>query len=154
MTINPFKPKPSLDPGTELLLTSQTPLTIPGLLADARARFGNQHGYQQKIGGKWQKLDFEQLYARAHDFGAGLIAMGLQKGDRVAIIAENSLDWAVGYLGVSVAGGVGVPLYTELKRDEVESMVQRAGARFVIASARTKRGQASRLASCAADGQT
>ncbi|MEX2160058.1 MAG: AMP-binding protein [Dehalococcoidia bacterium] len=134
MTINPFKPKPSLDPGAELLLTSETPLTIPGLLADARARFGSQHGFQQRAGGKWEKLDFEQLYRRAHDFGAGLIALGLQKGDRVAIIAENSLDWVVGYLGVSVAGGVGVPLYTELKRDEVESMVQRAGARFVIAS--------------------
>ena len=134
MVINPFKSKLPSDPGEALLLTSATPLTIPELLADARARFGTKVGYQQKIGGRWETLNFDQLYRRAHDFGAGLIAMGLQKGDRVAIIAENSLDWVVGYLGISVAGGTAVPLYTELKQSEVEEMVTRAGARFVIAS--------------------
>ena len=136
MVINPFKPKPSLDPGEEMLRTSQTPLTIPGLLADGRARFGAKVGYQQKIAGKWETLNFDQLYQRAHDFGAGLIALGLKKGDRVAIIAENSLDWATGYLGISVAGGAGVPLYTELKQAEIEDMVRQSGARFVIASQR------------------
>ena len=40
MAINLFKPKTSIDPGSELMRTSTLPLTIPAMLADARAKFG------------------------------------------------------------------------------------------------------------------
>lgn len=132
--VNLFGTKPVLDPGEELILTSRTPLTIPAMLAQTSARFGDKVAYQQKIAGEWQRLTFEQTWRRANDFAAGLIAMGLQKGDRVAIICENGASWAIGYFGLSLAGGVGVPLYTELKPAEIEGLVERAGARFIIAS--------------------
>src|SRR3990170_2323454 len=136
MVLNPFRPKPSTDVGEALLQTSATPLTIPEMLADSAARYGSKVAYQQKLGRRWERLSFEETWRQAKDFGAGLIALGLQKGDRVAIICENSLAWVVGYYGVSLAGGVGVPLYVELKRGEIDELAKRSGARFVIASTR------------------
>ena len=136
MVINPFKAKPAPAAGEALILTSATPLTIPGMLADARARFGDKVAYQQKEGAEWRTRTFEQTWRQANDFAAGLIALGLQKGDRVAIICENGLPWTIAYYGLSLAGGVGVPLYVELQGAEIEELVRRSGARFVIASAR------------------
>ncbi len=134
MVINPFRPRQPVDPAEELLQTSATPLTIPELVADAAARFGDRIAYQQKSAGRWEQLSFEQAWRQAREFAAGLIGLGLRKGDRVAIVCENGLAWAIGYLGTSLAGGVAVPLYTELKPPEVESLVRRAGAKIVIAS--------------------
>src|SRR3990170_1549613 len=136
MVINPFRPKPSTDVGEALLQTSATPLTIPQMLADSAARYGSKVAYQQKIEGRWERLSFEETRRQAKDFAAGLVALGLQKGDRAVIICENCLPWVVGYYGLSLAGGVGVPLYTELKHSEIDDLVKRSGARFVIASTR------------------
>lgn len=133
---NPFGPKPLLRPGDELIATSVTPLTIPAMLADARARFGDRVAYQQKVEGQWVRLTFEAAYRQAEDIAAGLIALGLQKGDRVAIVCENGLPWTVAYFGLSMAGAIGVPIYYELKGGEIEDMAKHAGARLMIASTR------------------
>lgn len=136
MVVNPFKPKPVLTPADELLQTSATPPTIPQMLADSRARYGHKVVCQEKEGHRWRTLTFEETWRQAHDFAAGLIALGLQQGDRVALICENGLAWVVAYYGIALAGAVGVPLYTELKSAEAEELVRRAGARLVIASSR------------------
>ena len=147
MVINPFKPRPAADPAEELLRTSVTPLTIPEMLADASARFGQKVCYQEKVHNTWRRLTLEETWRRANDFAAGLIALGVRKGDRAAIICENGLEWAIAYYGLSLAGGVGVPLYTELKSAEVEELVRRSEARLVIASSRVLERLADQLSS-------
>jgi long-chain acyl-CoA synthetase len=136
MVINPFRTREDLDPAETLLRSATTPPTLPALLSDAAARFGPQVAYQQKVEGQWQQVTFDQLLRNANDFAAGLIAMGLRHGDRVAICAENSLAWITGYLAVSTSGAVGVPIYYDLKGGEIEEMIKRSGARILIASAK------------------
>ncbi len=136
MVINPFRPKQPGDPAETLPRSSVIPFTIPEMLSDAVARFGPNVAYQQKVEGEWQRITFDQLFRSANDFAAGLTGMGLRPGDRVAICGENSLAWITGYLGVSIAGAVGVPIYYDLKVGEIEEMLKRSGARFLIASNR------------------
>jgi len=111
-----------------------TPSTIPELVEESARRFGAKVAYQMKVGSGYQRLTFSELAQRSREFGAGLLATGMRKGDAVAIIAENGLDWIIGYYGLSMAGGVGVPLYSELKGPEIKDLVARSDARFVIAS--------------------
>ena len=111
-----------------------TPSTIPELVEESARRFGAKVAYQMKVGSGYQRLTFGELAQRSRDFGAGLLAMGMHRGDKVAVISENSLDWIVGYYGLSMAGGVGVPLYSELKGPEIQDLLARSDARFVIAS--------------------
>ncbi len=136
MVSNLFKPKESVDPSEELMRTSNIPLTIPGMLADARARFGGKVTYRQKVRGQWKELSIDSAYKQAQEFAAGLIALGHEKGDRTAIICENGLPWVVGTFASALAGGVWVPLYVELRSKEVEELVKRSGAKFVIISAK------------------
>ncbi len=136
MAINPFKAKQALGARVPLFLTRDTPMTIPEMVARSSVRFRDKVAYQQKVQGQWERLSFKETWRQANEFAAGLIALGLQKGDRVAIICENSPAWAVGYYGLSITGAVGVHLYLELKNGEIEQLVKHSGARFIIASMR------------------
>jgi long-chain acyl-CoA synthetase len=111
-----------------------TPSTIPELVEESARRFGAKVAYQTKVGAGYNRLTFSELAQRSQEFGAGLLAMGMRRGDRVAIIAENSLEWIVGYYGLSMAGGVGVPLYSELKGPDIADLLRQSDARYVIAS--------------------
>lgn len=129
--------KPRQESELDLSIDEQvtTPLTIREMLADSRARYAGKVAYQQKAGGKWEQLTFDEVWRNANDFAAGLVTLGLKKGDRVAICCENGLDWTVAYYGMVLAGGVAVPLYTDLRAPEIQQLVQRVGAQFFVGSA-------------------
>jgi long-chain acyl-CoA synthetase len=116
--------------------TAGTPMTIADVVGECCPRYGARAAYRMKVGKEFRTLTFEELRRQAIDFGAGLIALGLRQGDRVAIICENGFEWVIAYYGQSIAGGVGVPLYTELKRPEIDELVHHSEARFIVASAR------------------
>jgi long-chain acyl-CoA synthetase len=111
-------------------------VTIPAALEESSRRHPSKVAYRIKEGREQRALTFGELQQHATDFAAGLVSMGMRQGDRVAIICENGFEWVIGYYGQSMAGGVGVPLYTELGSREIEHAVRRAEARFLIASAR------------------
>ena len=108
--------------------------TIPELLAQSARRSPRRMAFQVKAGGDFRTLSTSELQNRAADFGAALIALGLQPGDRVAIICENGLEWVIAYMGLVMAGGVGVPIYTELKGPEVGALIHQAEPRFAVVS--------------------
>ena len=111
-----------------------TPSTIPELVEESARRFGSKVAYQMKVGSGYQRFSFGEMVQRSREFGAGLLEMGMRCGDKVAIISENSLDWIVCYYGLSMAGGIGVPLYSDLKRPEIDELLRRSEARYLVAS--------------------
>jgi long-chain acyl-CoA synthetase len=112
------------------------PASIPQMVSDSARRFRSKVVFQVKRGDGFATITYEELGRRAREFAAGLVAMGLQPGDRMAIICDNGFPWIIGYLGLVTAGGVGVPLYTELKGPEMGGLLRRAGAKVVLASPR------------------
>ena len=111
-------------------------MTIPAMLEETVRRYERKLAFQMKIGREYKGLTYGELDQQARAFGSGLIAFGLRPGDRVAIVCENSLEWIVAYLGLSRAGGVGVPIYYDLKPPEIEEALRRAQVRFIVASAK------------------
>ena len=109
-------------------------MTLPTALERAAARFGNRTAYV--AGGRGQRLaiTWSEVHRRAVDFASGLVALGLQPGDRVAVCAENSVEWVVACHGVMLAGGVLVPVYHELKPQEISEQVRRTECKFVVVS--------------------
>jgi long-chain acyl-CoA synthetase len=109
-------------------------LTFPILLDDCRRTWGDKVAFQQKSRGRWQRMTHVDIYKRAYELAAGLVSLGLRPGQRVALIAENSIDWVCSYYAIVVSGGVAVPLYYDLKPEEIAEMIERAGAEIVIAA--------------------
>jgi long-chain acyl-CoA synthetase len=112
---------------------SNRPMTLTAALAETAARHANRAAY---VAGRREPehVTWAEVHDRAADFAAGLVALGLQKGDRVAICAENSVEWVVACHGILMAGGAVVPVYYDLKQQEIGDQVRRPECRFVIAS--------------------
>ena len=78
------------------------------------------------------RLTWAELHDEAQTFGAGLVASGVEPGDRVAIWAPNSAEWIVALLGLLQAGAVLVPVNTRFKGVEAADILARSRARVLV----------------------
>jgi long-chain acyl-CoA synthetase len=103
------------------------------LLFEAMAKSrGAQPAVKHKRDGRWQDVTWSEMARRARDVSDGLAAIGLRPGDRVAIIGETQLEWALADLGILGAGGITVTIYQSNKPAECQFILQDSGARFIF----------------------
>ena len=98
------------------------------------------------LGGEHGPRDFSfaQLDAMANGVARALVARGLRRGDRVALVAANRADYIAAYYGIMRAGFVAVPVNFKFPRQTIAFILRDAGARLVFCDA-------PRLADCPAD---
>ena len=90
---------------------------------------------REKVDGVWTETSFQQTREDAYRIGAGLVAMGLKKGDKVALLSQGRNLWVTSELGILYAGGVNVPLSIKLTEStDLLFRIQHSEARFVIVS--------------------
>ncbi|WP_426571456.1 FadD3 family acyl-CoA ligase [Aquihabitans sp. McL0605] len=108
--------------------TEGAPASIAALLAERGARSGDLLAV---VDGEIS-LTYAELLAAADAFGAGLVDLGIEPGDRVSIWAFNSVEWIVAALGIFRAGAVLVPVNTRFKGVEAAEILRRSGAKALI----------------------
>lgn len=113
---------------------ARTPLTVPNALARAASLFGAHPSYVEGSRNSSRALTWAELARRVEDVAAGLIVLGLNRGDRVAICAENGIDWIVAYYATVLAGASAALVYFDLKPAEISEQVSRPGSRFLFAT--------------------
>jgi fatty-acyl-CoA synthase/long-chain acyl-CoA synthetase len=108
-----------------------------------------------------RRRTYRELDGRAAQLARGLLGLGLQPGDRVAVVQENGIEYVETAIAVARSGGVLVPLLGALTDEEHAFMVNDAEARFVVAlgseavaRARAAAGETEVLAPVHADGVT
>jgi len=115
---------------------SMTQRTIPQLFETSVEKYGTNILLWEKRGEKYQGTTYRETRAMVHEFAAGLLGIGIQKGDRVALIAEGRNDWVVSELGILYAGAVNVPLSVKLnEQSELKFRLAHSGCRMAIVSA-------------------
>jgi long-chain acyl-CoA synthetase len=110
------------------------PLTFREFLDDACRLWGDKVTFQQKVRREWQRASNEHVRNQGYELAAGLHALGVRKGDRVAIIAENGIEWVCAYFSIVLAGAIAVPIYYDLRPGEVEEALTRSGATVAYVS--------------------
>lgn len=89
----------------------------------------------EKKSGKYEGLTYKETRAEVMRFAAGLLKLGLQKGERIGLISEGCNAWIIGELGILYAGGINVPLSVKLDAGtELVFRMQHSGARMLIVS--------------------
>jgi long-chain acyl-CoA synthetase len=83
-----------------------------------------------EVGG--ERLTYRQLWDRAARVAGGLVAGGVERGDRVAILLPAGVDWVVCFFGIQLAGAVAVPVNTRFAPPEVEYVLADSGADAVL----------------------
>ena len=90
----------------------------------------------EKRGKEWTQTTFAQTREQGHRIGAGLMALGLQKGEKVALLSEGRNLWVTGELGILYAGAVNVPLSIKLEEsNDLVFRIRHSDAKYVMVSA-------------------
>ncbi len=107
--------------------------SLPALLARNAKLYGSKAAYREKEFGIWQTWSWAQALEEVDAIAYGLIDLGVQRGDCVAIIGRNrpALYWSG--IAVQKAGGIPVPLYQDASAEEVAYALGHCNARYVIA---------------------
>ena len=89
--------------------------TIIDLFEESVAKYGAKEFLLEKHNGKFEPTTYAESKVEALRTGAGLVALGIERGDRVAILAEGCNNWIISELGLLYAGAVSVPLSIKLE---------------------------------------
>ena len=90
----------------------------------------------EKHGDVWEPTTFEQTRKEAYRAGAGLMALGVQKGEKVALLSEGRNAWVTGELGILYAGAVNVPLSVKLEESsDLVFRIRHSDSKYIMVSA-------------------
>ncbi len=98
------------------------------------ARLGPLPALRFKRDRLWQHLTWDEYRQAADDAAAGLVAVGLKAGDRVALLAENRCEWLVADHAILSAGAVDVPIHAPASPAQVRYQLAHSGARGIVVS--------------------
>lgn len=97
---------------------------------------GDEPFLTAKIDGEWRSTSWRETARQVCVLAESLRALGLQAGDRVALISENRPEWAIADLAIMAAGCITTPAYTtNTERDHLH-ILENSGAKAVIVSSR------------------
>jgi long-chain acyl-CoA synthetase len=89
--------------------------TLPQLFEDSAARFSDKVMMLEKKAGAYEGTTYAQMRERVRMFAAGLLALGINKGDRMSLIADARNDWVVSELGMFYVGAIDVPISVKIE---------------------------------------
>jgi long-chain acyl-CoA synthetase len=124
---------------TEALKASNR--TIARAAANAAERFGDRLSTRWREGEEWREHTFAEVSEIVDEIALGLVALGLEPGDRVALLASTRPDWTYSSLAISRAGGVVVPIYPTNSPEECGWVAGDSDSRIVICEDRTQAGK-------------
>ena len=106
--------------------------TIADLMAAAAERYGERPLVRHKVDGEWLDVSFAEAGTIASELARGLIALGLEPGERVCILAGTRPEWSYADFAITSAGLVVVPIYQTNSPSECAWVAGNSEARAVI----------------------
>jgi long-chain acyl-CoA synthetase len=95
-------------------------------------RGGDRPAQQTKRGGAWVTVTYRELGEMVREVALGLLALGRQKGDAVALLSASRAEWVQADFAIYSAGGVTVPIYPTYPPELIAYVVNDSGARTLI----------------------
>lgn len=98
-------------------------------------KYQNETYLREKVNGVWTETSFIKTRDEARLIAAGFMSLGLNKGDKVSLLAEARPMWVIAEFGILFAGGVDVPLSYKLESDyDLTFRINHSDSRFIVAS--------------------
>ena len=89
--------------------------------------------FKIKENGEWKSLTYEHIITESEKIAAGLASLGISKGDKVAIISANRIEWALVDYAVVSLGAILVTIYPSLLKEQVRYILNDSEAKVVFA---------------------
>jgi long-chain acyl-CoA synthetase len=94
-----------------------------------------------KVGGAWKPISAADFGFTVRALSLGLNTLGIQPGDRVAILSENRPEWAIADYAILCAGAWSVPIYPTLPAPQIAPLLLDSGARAIFVSSLEQLGK-------------
>jgi long-chain acyl-CoA synthetase len=107
-------------------------ITIPQLLRRRAQLHGDRLALREKEYGIWNRYSWNHYYEKARLFALGLMSLGIERGDRVAIAGEDTPEWFYADLGTQMLGAIAVGIYPTNPWVELQYIVRHSGSRVVV----------------------
>ncbi|OGU26009.1 MAG: long-chain fatty acid--CoA ligase [Ignavibacteria bacterium GWA2_54_16] len=109
--------------------------TLPHMFEESVARFASNIMMWEKRGESYEGATYSEIRRSVHECAAGLMDMGIRKGDRLALISEGRNDWVISELGILYAGAINVPLSVKIEElSDLRFRLAHSGCRALIVS--------------------
>ncbi|MDX1666719.1 MAG: AMP-binding protein, partial [Saprospiraceae bacterium] len=109
------------------------PTTVPSAFRRMAEQMGTKTAFRHKDYGLWHDTSWYDYYRQARHLAQALMYFGLEKGDFVAIIGENAPEWVIADMGIQLAGGVSVGIYSTSSWEQVGYVLDHSESRFLFA---------------------
>lgn len=76
--------------------------------------FPQDRMFSTKVDGKWNKVSTQEFLDEANQVSRGLIALGVQPGDKIGLVSGNRVEWNIMDIGIQQIGAIGVPIYPNI----------------------------------------
>jgi long-chain acyl-CoA synthetase len=98
----------------------------------AARKHGSRTALKYKRGDEWIDVSYEEFGDAVRETALGLMDLGLEKGDRVSILANTRPEWAYACFGILSAGGVSVSIYQTNSPSEVQYVANHSESRVIF----------------------
>ena len=103
------------------------------MLQDQVAASGSKEAFRYLEGERWVSLSWTQTKNKAHQLAAGLLSLGLEREERVAIACSTRIEWILADLAVMCAGGATTTVYPTTTGDDVAFILADSESKIVFA---------------------
>jgi len=112
----------------------ETADTIPKLFLQQYKKYGDKKiAVVQKDLGIWQAYTWKEQYETVKYLSLGLVSLGMEPGDKVAIVGDSDRHWYWSRWAITAAGGVAVGMYADSIPSELKYIAENSDSKFVIA---------------------
>ncbi len=97
-------------------------------------KFRNNVYLWEKPADKYEGTTYGETKKQVNEFAAGLMNLGVKKGDRISLLSEGRNSWVIGELGILYSGALNVPLSTKLNPEEIKFRLNHSESRMILTS--------------------
>ena len=132
---------------------NRRPSSVGRMFLDRVAATPGNEAYRRPVGDAWESMTWGETGTRVQAIASGLVALGIESEQRVAIISSTRVDWALADFAILCAGAATTTVYPTTNPDDVAFILADSGTRLAfaeddaqIAKLRAHRGELPELA--------
>src|SRR5436309_4503054 len=128
--------------------------TVAEVPSAAAERYADRLLARYMVDGEWREMSYAEAVKAINEIALGLVDLGIEVGDRVAILSDTRVEWTLASYGIAAAGAVVVPIYPTNAPKECEWVAGNSGARAVICETQAQAAKIDEVRSALPDLET
>ncbi|NBB75671.1 MAG: AMP-binding protein [Bacteroidetes bacterium] len=108
--------------------------TLPETLYAACDQYDNPQAFNQPTGGDWTPLSLDSFREQSEEIALGLLDLGLERGDHVALLMESDTYFCLADMGCLIAGLIDVPIYLSHAPEQIQYVIEHSESKALFVS--------------------